>query len=323
MMRPLPRDRPLWELLLVPRVEGSSCGVLFRVHHAVADGLRVESLIEALSDAEGPASAEADRPAEVAAQEQPRRSGMERLRTLTVETIAVFRRSVRSRVLLGPLGVTRDIALFETALTEVHAGALRRGATVNDAFLAAFGQGLRALLIASGESPPVELPVSCPVRLPRRQGEGNATGVMLVRVPVRSDDVLRAVSSVAAETRLQKVRARAAGTFGWMARPRSAALLMRFARHQRAVAALASDIAGPSRTLRIGGAELVRVWPLSLLSANVRVGALCVSYAGRLSVSVQTDAEHLPPARLVADAMEGALQEIASAPGVALGSDGS
>jgi hypothetical protein len=96
-----------------------------------------------------------------------------------------------------------------------------------------------------------------------------------------------------------------------MSGPRSAALLMRVARTQRAVAAVASEFPGPARTLRLDGAELVSAWPLALLSANVRVGFVAASYAGRFRVSVQTDAGHLPAARLVADAVAEALQAIA------------
>ena len=40
MTRPLPLDRPLWELLVVPGA-GPGPGVVFRVHHAVADGVGV------------------------------------------------------------------------------------------------------------------------------------------------------------------------------------------------------------------------------------------------------------------------------------------
>lgn len=87
-------------------------------------------------------------------------------------------------------------------------------------------------------------------------------------------------------------------------------MLMHFALRQRAVGAIASELTGPPATLRLGGAELVAAWPLALLSGNVRVGALAVSYAGRFRVSIQTDASHLPPARVLADGMARALERI-------------
>jgi hypothetical protein len=314
VMAPLSHDRPLWEVLLIPHADGPLCGILFRIHHALADGLAAEELIGALADAgpaslplEGPPKDRAPLPAEVRGRV---RRALDRLGRAAVETAAVFRRSVRSRVLLGPLGETRDIAFIDIGLSELHNSAERLGGTVNDAFLAAFGQAIRAFLVEAHEPLPASVPISCPVRLARRQGEGNATGVMLVSVPVRSPDARAAVAQVAAVTRTAKARARGAGTFELMTGPRTAAMLMRFARIQRAVAAIASDLPGPSRTLTLGGAELVRVWPVALLSANVRVGALGVSYAGRFRISLQTDAEHVPPARVLADAMAEALKAI-------------
>jgi WS/DGAT/MGAT family acyltransferase len=317
LMSPLPLDRPLWELLLVPGVEGRRCGVLFRVHHAVADGVEAETLIAALADRlpadddRAPAPPGRTRLAQTPLPAARRRGMRERIVGALEQAVAVFRRTVRSRVLLGPLGTTRDVAFLDVDLRDLHDGAKRLGGTVGDAFLASFGRGLRAVLVAAGEELPSTLPISCPVQLPRRSGVGNATGVMLVPVPIAAPDVREALAAVTAATRSEKIRARAAGTFEWMANPRSAALLMRFARTQRAVAAIASEFRGPSSALVIAGSELERAWPLSLLSANVRVGVVGVSYAGRFRVGVQTDAEHIPSARLVADAMREALVALA------------
>lgn len=317
VMTGLQPRRPLWELLLVPRADGDRCGMLFRLHHAVADGLGAEALVAALSD-EPPAAAagaEAPEPAPAAPRPLLRRWG-----DLAAQTAAVFRRSVHSRALLGPLGTTRDIALLDVDLARLHDGAHLLGGTIGDAFLAAFGQGLRAMLAAAGEEPPTAVPVSSPVRLARRAGEGNATGVMLTRIPVADLDVDRAVARVASLTRSEKARARAVGTFRPMSNPRAARMLMHLARRQRAVGAIASELTGPDQTLRLAGAELVAAWPLALLSGNVRVGALAVSYAGRFRVSIQTDGSHLPPARVLADGMaraQGRIEERArqKAPG--------
>src|SRR5699024_5236928 len=161
---------------------------------------------------------------------------------------------VRSRVLLGPLGATRDVAFVDVDLHRLHDGAKRLRGTVNDAFLAAFGQGIRAMLAAVGEAAPATVPISNPVRLRRQGGEGNATGVMLVPVPTDTSDPLPVVARVAAVTRSEKVRARTAGTFELMRGPRVAALLMRFAHSQHAVGAIASNLPGPQRTLHIDGA---------------------------------------------------------------------
>ena len=43
--RPLPRDRPLWELTVVDGLEGGQIGFVMKVHHALADGLASVSLL--------------------------------------------------------------------------------------------------------------------------------------------------------------------------------------------------------------------------------------------------------------------------------------
>ncbi|RDV45169.1 acyltransferase [Leifsonia sp. ku-ls] len=314
VMAPLDAARPLWELLLVPHADGGRCGLLFRLHHAVADGLAAEELVTALSDPQPGEDGDAvPTPETPPARPRPL---LRRWGDLAAQTVAVFRRSVRSRVLLGRLGPSRDVAFLDVDLERLRDGAHRLGGTVDDAYLAAFGHGVRALLRAAGEDPPRTIPVSSPVRLARRAGEGNATGVMLVRVPVAGSeaDIAAEVARVAAETGPAKVRARAAGTFRPMSSPRAARMLMHVARRQRAVAAIASELTGPPHTLRLAGAELVAAWPLALLSGNVRIGALAVSYAGRFRVSIQTDASHLPPARVLADGMARALDRIAAQP---------
>ena len=52
-MQPLPRDRPLWQLRLVPGYEGGSA-LVARIHHAVGDGIALISVMNAITDG-GPA----------------------------------------------------------------------------------------------------------------------------------------------------------------------------------------------------------------------------------------------------------------------------
>ena len=54
VMQPLPPDRPLWDLVLVPGARPGRCGIVVRFHHLLADGAHAVELIERLSDP-GPA----------------------------------------------------------------------------------------------------------------------------------------------------------------------------------------------------------------------------------------------------------------------------
>lgn len=314
LMERLEPGLPPWEILLAPRVEEDRCGILFRLHHGIADGLGAEALIAAMADPRPVGTAAAQPPQRTEPAPLPRRPFYRRFGDLTAQTFAVFRRSVHSEILLGPLGPTRDVGFLDVDLARLHDSARRNGGTINDVYLAAFGQGMKALLLAAGEAPPASVPISIPVQLPRLRGEGNATGVMLIDVPLADADLGYglggAVGRIAAMTTSEKARARAVGTFQLMSNPRGARLLMHFAQRQRAVAAIASELIGPTQIIRLGGADLVAAWPLALLSGNVRVGTLAVSYADRFRISVQTDGTHLPPARVLADGMAAAFDRI-------------
>src|SRR4051812_30902390 len=52
LSRPLARDRPLWEILVVPRVTGGRAALVGKVHHAMVDGLAAVELGMLLFDLE-------------------------------------------------------------------------------------------------------------------------------------------------------------------------------------------------------------------------------------------------------------------------------
>ena len=50
MSVPLERDRPLWELLVVPGLPTDTVGIILRIHHAIADGMAAADIVQRLSD---------------------------------------------------------------------------------------------------------------------------------------------------------------------------------------------------------------------------------------------------------------------------------
>ena len=216
-----------------------------------------------------------------------------------------IRPPIRSRTLLGPLGPRRDVAGASVGFDEVHRRAHEAGGTVGDAFLAAVGSGLRHVLESAGDPVPTTLTVSEPVRLTGGAGQRNAVGVMLVDVPVRDHDLRGAIARIARTTRAAKPIARAAGTV--IRSPAAARGFDAFARRQRLIAAVVSNVPGPRSRLVIAGAALAEVLPLSPLAGNVRVGVTVVSYDGRLWLGVEADADHVAPAAGIAEAIADAL----------------
>lgn len=65
---PLPHDRPLWDLYLVDPY-GDGCALVFRMHHAIADGVALARLLLSLTETPGA------EPVDVAPAAEPSRSG--------------------------------------------------------------------------------------------------------------------------------------------------------------------------------------------------------------------------------------------------------
>ncbi|MET0932933.1 MAG: wax ester/triacylglycerol synthase domain-containing protein [Mycetocola sp.] len=299
MSTPLPLDRPLWELLIVPDASGGRLGVVLRIHHAVADGVAAVAIAQRLFDPaggrvtpalEGPASPPV--PVEKPGLDLQRmlrklRSGAHRIR------LTLIGREVGETLLLGPRSARHGVAFVDVDLDALAARVRPRGATVNDALLASVASGYQAVLTDAGEPLPARLPVSVPVALKRRGTSGNQVGVMLVHLPLgvpTPDDRLRLIAD---QTRMGKGNAREQGTLELMRGPTGARLMERVARRQHLVAGFVTNVPGPASKLRLAGAEVAMIWPVAVVAANVRLGVAAVSYAGRLSCSIHFDAANV------------------------------
>lgn len=326
MITPLPIDRPLWELLLVPGVAPRQIGVVVRVHHALADGLAAVRLIEVLLQPAGDDSDAASLPpgagrpivASAGLPVRPavpaRRTVRTRLRMLASgweRTAAMLRPALPRTILLGRIGPRRGVAFVEAPLEALDAGASTVGATVNDALLAAAVAAAEAALRRRGEPVPTVLPASVPVALAERGRSGNAVGVMLVPLPTGEADVATRLRRIAELTRERKADARSRGSFELTRTRLGARLFMRMARHQRLIAMFVTNVPGPRHPLALAGAPLERVWPLAAIQGNVRLGVAALSYDGVLRCAVHCDADAVNAA-VFGDALRSELMRVAA-----------
>ncbi len=310
MCTPLDRDRPLWEVLLVPGAAPGRIVAVLRIHHAIADGMTAVGIVHELfdppepgtgtvTDAETVTGTQAEARAEKGARAQTRprgvwpalgriRFGLQRMRK------TLLARGVAPTVLLGERGPQRAVVFLDADLGALEARSRVSGATVNDVLLAAVASGYRAALAEAREAVPVWLPVSVPVALARHGSSANQVGVMLVRLPLQEEQAADRVRLIAGQTRVEKVRARDQGTLEFMRGPLGARIMDRVARRQHLVAGFVTDVPGPSRALALAGAPVTAVWPVAVLAANVRLGVAAVSYAGRLYCGVHFDAGRVP-----------------------------
>ena len=312
MTVPLPLDRPLWELLIVPGATPEGAGIILRVHHCVADGVAGVRLVQRLFDGASTPGAAPARSG--AASSQARRPRWRTFASGVARVTAVFRATVPPTVLLGPIGTRRDVAFADVELGALAQAARAADATVNDALLAAVVVAAESALRADGQPVPPVLPASVPVALPERGTSGNAVGVMLVPLATGEPDAGVRLTRIAATTRAAKTEARTQGTFELTRTRWGSRLFAWLARRQRFIALFVTSVRGPDRPLLVAGAPLERAWPVAPIQGNVRLGVAAMSYAGRLGVAVHTDAQALS-ARVAGRALGAELVSISARPG--------
>ena len=241
MAERLPRDRPLWAIDVVEPLEDGSRAVIWRIHHAMADGQAAMAIGSALiwSDSTDPesdppplpraeplpttneliAAALSDRARAVGTTSRrigrrvvSRRRLRESLEELRGAPSAMRRELVPERAtspLNAPAGRTRRVAFVGHPLDAVHhaSRALGEGVTINDLLLGVVAGGLRHWLeVRHGPIEPlrVQVPVSM-----HREGEApgavpNRDSFVNIDLPVQEADAARRVLAVNEQMRARK-----------------------------------------------------------------------------------------------------------------------
>ena len=241
MAERLPRDRPLWAIDVVEPLEDGTRAVIWRIHHAMADGQGAMAIGSALlwSDSTEPetdppplppaeplptsneliAAAVSDRAHAVrhtargiGRRVRSRRRLRESLEELRDAPSAIRRELVPERG-TSPLnarpGRSRQVAFVEHPLDAVHRAshALGEGVTINDLLLGVVAGGLRHWLdVRHGSIGPlrVQVPVSM-----HREGEApgavpNRDSFVNIDLPVQEADAARRVLAVNKQMRARK-----------------------------------------------------------------------------------------------------------------------
>jgi diacylglycerol O-acyltransferase len=316
ILRPLPLDRPLWRAEIVDGLAGERFALIIVVHHVAADGLAGVALAGSLLDVRPDAD-----PARAPARSvPPLPSHRELLRDHLHHLVATLRRARplsgegprRLRELIRQLreastelstrtsttslprtvGPTRRLAVIRQPLDELRRTGHALGVTMNDLLLAAVTAGLRHLLAARGEDVAA---LVLRTSVPAATAAGTqASGIMLVDLPVADADPLRRLASIHATTTRAKRRLHSgpADVAGLVHLPIPLARLgMRWMRRfgGTRVNLFVTDVPGPTAPLWLAGARLLEAVPVAPLVQHVGLGVAALSYAGELAVSVQAD----------------------------------
>ena len=326
---PLRRDRPLWTVHWVNGVGAGRAAMVVVAHHVLADGIGGLAVLAALADpspppgrpgdasqpglappAEGPALRHTVRSVgELAGEAWRTRLGALRHAAGTVRLTRAGLRDLgigRERPQLAPrsslnrpTGPQRRLDVVELPLEDVASAAHRHGCTVNDIVLAAVVGAVTDVLDDRGErveSLVVSVPYSSRGQATPDQ-LGNRTGVVPFRVPGAGATAQVRLRSVAAQSRAQRGRPRAASAaplglaFRSLARVGAFRL---FIDHQRLVNTFVTNVRGPAQPLALGGHEVSRIVPVAVTPGNTSVTFDVLSYAGCLGVTVVADPSALP-----------------------------
>jgi WS/DGAT/MGAT family acyltransferase len=251
--QPLDRARPLWQLSVVEGLAEGRVALVFKLHHAVADGLSAALLMLQLlhsspegdvADARRVGPPPALAPSRLAllahaATRLPERSARlgRLLRDSATSVGEMARSAVANPAADGPrmpmpftaprtpwnrdLSPERTVAFARARLSDVKDVASAFDATVNHVVLAACSQALRSYLEAHGGAPETPLVAGIPVSLrspEELETYGNRVSALLVHLPVHLADPveqLLALRHDAESSRQQHARLGVGALGGW------------------------------------------------------------------------------------------------------------
>jgi WS/DGAT/MGAT family acyltransferase len=338
MERPLERDRPPWEAHVLPGEDGTSFAVLFKFHHALADGLRALTLAAAVMD---PMDMPAPRPRPVEPShgllgDVRKLPGLLRGRLSDLGRALDIGAAVARTTLDATLGARSSAALTSEPsgtrrtvgvaldLDEVHRIRKSVGGTVNDVLIAVVAGALRRWLDERGDgsygvAPRALIPVS--KRRPRTaHPQGNRLSGYLMKLPVDDPDPLGRLRTVRTAMDRNKDAGpnRGAGAVALLAdhvpplgHRLGGPLVSQAARLWFDI--LVTSVPLPSLGLQLGGCPLTEVYPLAPLAYGQSLAVAVSTYRGRVHYGLVADAEAVPDLELLGKAVTQELETLVRA----------
>ncbi len=348
--RPLPKDRPLWEIFVLEGLQGGRVALLWKVHHCLMDGMSGAGLSKALFDLEADP---APRP-QAALKDEDRagdedswwsqtargvRNAVERRRALRKHVGAYAKSAIGSLFsgeaesapavphvsFNGAVGAERALAWSSVSLEDVKSLKTQLGVTVNDVVLALSSAAVRRYLEERGELPVESLWASVPVSL-RAEGDkqlGNQVGEMNVLWATNVEDPVERVQAIHASTSEAKARTKDGEPSMLVAlseslSPAVASLLMRAtSAFPDAVPlpgnACVSNVPLSPKPFYIAGARVERLMPISMLAPTQGLNVTVVSYCREIQFGFTVDAGLVPEPWALADGVPKAMIELQEA----------
>jgi WS/DGAT/MGAT family acyltransferase len=288
---PMPRDRPMWRIVMVRAPAADRSVMVLLVHHCVADGigtvlqgLRLFRPRAELTSADGPSIS----------------NGRRALATAVgLAQLATDGRPASRRPLTTAPADAREQTSFTSSslpLDRVRAVARQRHARVTDLLLCLVVTALRRTHPSMVETLRGRLRVAVPlmVRQPDSSAEGNLTAAVMVDLPLDVDDPAELLDEVRRRTGPLHTPTRALASRFVMARVLELLpepCLRWFARSVYGPAflqAIVSNLPGPRAAMSLVGAPIEDVVPIIPLAPGTALGVAALSWGDQVGVSVVT-----------------------------------
>lgn len=349
---PLDRQRPLWRCTLFVRRRGHIT-VLFRAHHAMADGIALMKLLLANADSAAGA-ADVPQPSGAEPHEGPLGPLIDRLEAANemlgkagriisedLHHPETFLQQLRDAgdamaalgrvlqlpednppILRRPLSGHRHVAWSSCLrLAPLRALARKQGVSLNDVFVAALAGALSQWLSERGAALSAEqnLRVSIPVNLrPAQDGSlGNQFGLVLLDLPVGAVEWQERLRICSERMRALKASGEARAVLIGL----SAAGHLPVTLERRLVqliagksVAVVSNLPGPQRALRIGGMRITNLVFWPPQAGDIGLGVSLLSYAGQVTVGVSADSGVVADPGRIVEAFEAQLSGMLQRP---------
>jgi diacylglycerol O-acyltransferase / wax synthase len=329
----LDRDKPLWELWVVERLEGGRWALLSKVHHCMVDGVAATDLMSVMfSDTTVGAAprewAPAPEPSDIelfvrtlahratpdgqlqtlrrvlAAPLQTLRSLAETARATAAASSSM--RPVSASSLTGAIGPHRRWSWAQVRLSDVKRVRTALGGTVNDVVLTLITNGFRELLLSRGEDVPEDqvIRTMVPVSV-RGKGEhgvyNNRVSAVFAGLPVGLTEPVRRLERIRAEMDgIKESKQAVAGdvltSISGFAPPLLLALGSRLVTlsPRLNMHTATTNVPGPQQPVQTLGRRMLESYPFVPVVGSIRIVVAIFSYDGGLYFGVTGDYDGAP-----------------------------
>ena len=338
-------DRPPFHAVVIDGLADGASAVIWRVHHAVADGIGFQRLMGLLTDGPGEHAGRV----EISTAEQPpdreawleaskarfEREGAEREarageRAAAKRALGEFdadpahaRTPVGKLARIRPSSRDRRYATIDLSLPRLRVVGASLGGTVNDALLATVSGAVRRFLIAAGELPDEPLLVQA-ARSYRRPEDGDFGNRIINVMPSLATDVAdpaERFAAIASSMRIQIERSRLVEALlddydrphGPRFRREDFEKTMQGGRRILPGPVVVSNVPGPDQPRTLAGWALRSSYPVPLLGYGRMLNVTSRRYLDALQCGVMTDPAMLDDIDAIVALLADSLDELEAA----------